>query len=274
MPAYSRILLPWDSQPQEPVGVDLNNPLMRGVVEVYVPPWMGGGTLIASPVRTEAGTIERTTRAIGRGRLMNGSSYDSWADAGLSAAFTQQLTWFALLDIDSHTAGSFIIGNVEAASTGYNHGLYINNSKFPTFFVKTGGVGASAIGSAVITAVGPVAMVGTYDGATMVVHSHTYSTGLYQRATTAKTGNLDTTTFPVTVGRWNGGFGGMAGTFYLGGVIRGVWTDTQAREFFANPWQVFAPRSIWVPVSSGSAPATFQAAWARNANTVLVGGRL
>ena len=52
---------------------------------------------------------------------------------------------------------------------------------------------------------------------------------------------------------------------------RSVRSD--AESLACNPWQLFEPRRIWVPVASG-APSSFVPSWARNANTVLVGGRL
>lgn len=50
--------------------------------------------------------------------------------------------------------------------------------------------------------------------------------------------------------------------------MRGALTADQVREYTDNPWQIFEPQAIWAAVSS-SAPAAFNSAWARNANTLI-----
>lgn len=42
-------------------------------------------------------------------------------------------------------------------------------------------------------------------------------------------------------------------TCYLGAVWRRVLSSSEIAKISANPWQLFAPRRIWVPVSAGSA---------------------
>lgn len=45
----------------------------------------------------------------------------------------------------------------------------------------------------------------------------------------------------------------------------------EALDLSRNPWQLFEPRRVLVPVAAG-APPTFVAAWAANANTVIQSG--
>ena len=54
-----------------------------------------------------------------------------------------------------------------------------------------------------------------------------------------------------------------------------VWNEAQAAQFHANPWAVvYAPRRIWVPVAEVGGGGGFQAAWARNRNSVIGAGVL
>jgi len=49
-------------------------------------------------------------------------------------------------------------------------------------------------------------------------------------------------------------------------------SDDQIAQYardFQSLLQLVEPQSIWVPVSAGGAPATFNPAWARNANILL-----
>jgi len=54
----------------------------------------------------------------------------------------------------------------------------------------------------------------------------------------------------------------------------GLWdralTAAEVRHLNENPWQLFAPRRIWVSVAA--AGSTFKSAWARGCNTVISSG--
>lgn len=67
-------------------------------------------------------------------------------------------------------------------------------------------------------------------------------------------------------GDWNIG---QNGAVYLFAIWNRVLPRKLAARLSANPWYLFAPRSIWVPVAAG---ATFNAAWAANANTLIQPG--
>lgn len=69
---------------------------------------------------------------------------------------------------------------------------------------------------------------------------------------------------------WASG-GALVSPLALAAVIpRDVGAEAEA-ELLGNPWALFAPRRVLVPVAAGAPPA-FVAAWAANANTVIQSG--
>lgn len=254
--ALIQLRKPWTRQPQIVCDVDTSHPLLSQCEAFIVPAFPGpAGSLVRPTTRNTTGFSTNATR-LGLGRKFSNTEYDYWDDAGLSSKFTQKLTYFALLQFDTYSNGGFVLGNVAPAAAGYNHGLYLGSSNKGSFFVKTGGSGASAsaVGASLLGS-GVVAMVGTYDGANITLHTYVFGSGAYEKAQTAKTGNLDTTSLPLSLARWNSA-NQFTGTFIFGGVNASVWSDAAVMDWIANPWQLFAPRTITIPLAAaaGGAP--------------------
>jgi hypothetical protein len=58
---------------------------------------------------------------------------------------------------------------------------------------------------------------------------------------------------------------------YLCGVKRGAWSESQARQWLADPWQIYAPSRAQILTAAPVAPA-FNPAWAVGSNQYLGGG--
>lgn len=274
MPAYSRILLPWDSQPQEPVGIDWDNPLTRGLVLAWTP------AHIVEPTTGVAWLRGRATKAGGIGLstdpTASGVYYELPAPSSAAAPLASRLDLSALTvaciaqqPTETNTGRAFVRGHgsgTPAWSIGLNGGSF--DGPYASFGATT--FGPSSGDATMVGRPHVVSMSG--DGATAELwyDGRLFTSGAYTPPTYA----YDAANHRTWIVGSNG-VGAGAGTENYGAFIwnRPLSAD-EHRAFHANPWQIFAPRSIWVPVSSESAPATFQAAWARNANTVLVGGRL
>lgn len=177
-------------------------------------------------------------------RTLSGTSYYTWEDS-YRTEIKNQLTWFLLAQYTS-TVNSFTLGDVQAEGAGYNHGLYVDSSGFPRFFVKTAGAGTAAVGSSSVASAGLALHVGTYDGTNIRL----YFKGRLE-GTAAKTGNVDTTAFATVLNRWAGAAGQTAGHFVVGGVANRCWSADEVQERALRFASVFGHR-IWVPVSVSS----------------------
>jgi len=270
MPAYSRILLPWDSQPQEVV--ELSSEVPVGSL-VYVPghPLFGGslGGEIGTPV-----TITDGAAAVGKTIEASASSSRLPIGALQRAQANVGMTWVSRHVLTS-TSTRYVTGTV-STGTNYIEDIALNsdsagNASSGIAFCsirQQGGVTANrsrAVSTnAVLTQGVPQTVVWQWSGAGAfalwvdgVSCPATIETSAY---TTSSAAAME---FPLVLLNRNdrnafalGGTGLQLGLFAR---IPSGWVD--GKSISADPWgTLFAPRSIWVPVSAAAGGTTISGA--------------
>lgn len=248
--AVRRIVVPRQYPPTMPVQ-PAGRWLERGLLRLWVPLWRNELITGAAP-SNDSTTAQRS--GFGPVRGVSNVAYGAWDD-DYRTLIKNKLTWFLFAEYTS-TTNSFTCGNLELAGSGYNHGLYVNSSGFPLFFVKTGGSGTLAAGTSTVANAGPALHGGSYDGANIRV----FFKGR-QEGSAAKTGNVDTTDFDTSLNRWYGN-GHNAGVVYYFGVANQDWRPDEFAELAAAPWSILEESTVYAKVAS--AAPTFSAAWSRN----------
>lgn len=244
MGAYSRILLPWDSQPQEPVSVDGGNALSpkSGL-------WVPDRNIVTDRGITSGGSgSEPTIVATQSGRGIY--SAGKYVQTDLPSAAFSVLTWVALIKPDAAPSGAgtfssfFQTGqttlNWNHTVSGYQGAFTLyDNGNYPTAKFTSG-----------FSAGVEVLIGGTYDGATIKV----FREGVLENSTSALN---RTSGSPFNALQFVGGTGGTAAfggscSYFYWDTTRAL-TDAQMAQLMnrAAIWSVIAPRSIWVPVSAG-----------------------
>lgn len=262
---------PWTRQPQAAapihqsgigrgifVSIDRNFGYANGVL---VPANNYGGTGLPPLAPGPAGIGNNTTGALVDRRLL--------VDGPLAATapWTIAVTLSATANVSlSHIFGFglFYSGTaLGASSTGQNRAIlnYLNNYYWWGESADWNTGVAFDIDGIVRT------IVFAHDGTNI----YFYRAGVLA-GSTARPAGVSTTPagrYAVLGNKHSSGTNSPSATIYNGRAWNRCLTASEVVEYSGNPNCVYAPRSIWVPVSAGGAPAAFQAAWARNANTIL-----
>lgn len=257
MPAYIRILLPWDSQPQEVVGVDWNNPLAGGLLIAILP---------QLPVNLADGVVLSAygTRVVSGGArgMMNtsgGMLLPAPANASDPSAKYDLSSGTALVvAVQSTETNTGVVFNRGKGSSAALWAIGLHGGSFDGAFGNwgnSGGLGAFSGGP--VPTVPRVATI-TADGATARVYLD--GVELQSGAYTPGTPDYDTANLRrVIFGLDRLGANTNTNTF-LALLWNRPLSVTEVKEVSANPWQIFAPRSIWIPVSAGGGPTPVTAA--------------
>lgn len=271
MPAYSRILLPWDSQPQEAAGIDWDNPLTRGLRLAVI----GGSPQNIVTGQMPAGINRLSSGVASEGRVWTGDAPSGTINSrgivfpfdvsGALTVHTIVLRSASVNDADSSRIAT-VIGNLDNGQANFWH-LNLGNGfgaagddNKPRFSLSAAGVGT-------IYADG-IALSGNNPATTALTN------GQWYRMSAAKpAGATDTSgTNRISIGgqRSSGGaYYGLNGSIALVLLWDRELSAVEIAQLTRREYELFAPRSIWVPVSAGGGGGGFQAAWARNANTIL-----
>jgi hypothetical protein len=237
------VRLPWDSQPQEAVGIDWSNPLTKGIVAAAYP---GGGVYtVASGITLGAGTQGRhwtltggTTQAID----VSSPGYTAGMEfSGIAVARSRGLGSQAVININFNGTNVPFMLSIGITGPVNGAGYFAGGWKTSGFVsdVRNDGLwhvigGAVKSGSQRYFVDGRLNSSGTGSGTSATVNSNPISFGCYKNDSASLNGDL---------------------------ALGVVWadrflTDAEIAEISANPWQLFAPRSIWVPVSAASGAYT------------------
>lgn len=151
-------------------------------------------------------------------------------------------------------------------------------STFQFIRFNTGGsafTAATASGASYISGGVPFVVMARSNGASAQIWVRAFRNGLAPLSGSATITGTPTsgTGFVLCGGTRGPGANTFAGTRVATAIWRAPLSDAEIQSHLVNPWQIFEPEEdvMWAPVAVGGG---FQPAWARGANTVLVGGRL
>lgn len=257
-----RVRVPWTSQPQQPTGIDWDNPITRGLEFVVC------GDQIANPAKGSLLTIDRVglTQVVGlkgKGFKFAGGSTNSGRLRGV-VTDTPANTFIVLVgDVNSFNGGTGNTGRFISTFNGSGgHDLYLGGSnglQFQVFATTTNGNYAPddsrsvnwttprCYGYSFDGVIGNAPVI-FRDGAPSVLYTYTAASGTRIAGGT----NCDVGARP-DVNTRQGAF-----TNYLSLRFNRALSTAELATITANPWQVFAPleRRIWAPAAGGGTTIT------------------
>lgn len=245
--ALRELLLPWDAQPQEAVRID---PTLNPVLGFSAP--FGFNDIVDGSYYTAAGS----------GLSIGVNNYGREMDGGGAGMLKRPIAAPA-----GHPYTCIGIARQDGSGgTKCVSSLATSADKFCRVFLQDGKVlaqhsGATTYANALTTQVfyyGTSAIVvAAFDSPSSVrVWARGIAAEAYAENTT-NVGSLPALTLAAVMG-----YSGSVDISQLdGGVTLAAWlrlspTEQQAREWLANPWQIFAPRRIWVPVAAAPSMPT------------------
>jgi hypothetical protein len=263
----SRILLPWDSQPQEPAELAKEGPIPTGGMKMLLMPTRTGLVDLVNPnqIWTPTNQASITVGPKGLQATLDGVN-DYWASTGYPDIVGNVGTFFCWSprigtpDTNgqiwwSTSTGTAIFFQTTAVST---NDAWCFSQEIATVGVSDiySSTNSSLVWSSDGTAAGKSffhngVSKGTASGvapSSFSAGDKTFNFGRYTGSTTIDV-NADTV---------------------IAGFTTDVWTTEHARLFHENPWQLFAPRIIWVPVSAASGSGA-SAALSNNLATTSAG---
>lgn len=249
-------LLPWDSQPQEVVEVDWNNPLTNGLV-FLAPLWPGQlNDIVGGKRATVTGTLGYAATRDGVFPLFSGSQYIDYGAFG--AEFPAGPATIAWIQTPIAQSGFNTLMNL-MPSGGVNSWVCYQNGgggSYAFTFGRRAGTGPANYNTTVGTPANGdtrrfIVRSPSLDTATYTDYSlfDRFSGALAPDGSTTYGGNTST---GMRIGALlPSGGDGFDGAIGMVAIWKRQLSDAEARDYNANPWQLFAPRTIWVPVSAG-----------------------
>jgi hypothetical protein len=237
---------PRTEQPQEAVDIDRSNPLSRGL-SVAVLPSLGDRDLISGTRALTYGTApNRSPGSAGiaiDSTAADGGSYIEFADARLCGA---EQSHYLLGELGA--AGTYL-GIIGACDTSNNPGVLLQQFSSTSQVYLWTGSSSGGFGNTVdffnagLIGVGMTAGAG---GTSIFRNGAVYASGL--QAPTARStsrvltfSELSVNTTYNTQGKW----------YIRLGWSRSLTTEEMQRVH-ANPWQLFAPRRIYIPYAAAA----------------------
>lgn len=237
---------PWDSQPQEALGIDWSNPITRGLIDWGTPVEPNGIAGVNSPT-----VVARRNGIAHKGN--GSSSYFSKSVPPLPIAY--EVTMLALVHGASGAADSriYAIGSSASATPFVSLQASASVAANAGFFSRL--VGGTAINPSVVgfEDAAPHLLIGTAWATGNELWVDGISVGSNNNTTDATAATLDR----IAVGAL---LRTSAGSYNASGVLlRAAWnrrlSSAEIAGISANPWQLFEPRRIYIPLSITSGGA-------------------
>ena len=260
------------TQPQGSARVDWSNPNAEGLLGSWVGSGRGKAAFGTDAIPQGNAVAKIGQAGVGLSNTDTGSNNFWKVERGTTYTYTQQLTFEAVIEVDSFTSNvpyisGIIAQYVQPGSSADDRGPFLRfgngsseNRDKPFFAVMQNNTERGVLGPSLQTG-REYHLLGTYDGATVKLFIDGVLIG-----TTAATGSFENgpntyvaigTDYPGTS---SSEFRALQGRIYLANVYGTGKTEAQAKSLAANPWQTFAPdsKSLWVPetVSAGAGATT------------------
>ena len=245
------ILRPWTQQPQEVVGIDWGHPSTRGLL-IALLPHVRFNLVDGLPLEERSGTVIGPGLrgiCVQEGALMmpnpSGSS-DPLARFDLSSGTAMVM---AVQPVETNNGCSFLRGNGSSTAT-WSVGLH--GGSFDGAYASWGNYIYGGASGGPVSTVPRVSTI-TADGsnARVFIDGVLQSSGSYTPATSqyAAPGDLRRVVF----GSINPTGSDINTMPFFGLLWNRPLPDAEVLELSRNPWQIFEPRRIWVPVGVGGA---------------------
>jgi hypothetical protein len=262
MGAYSRILLPWDSQPQEVVGVNGESPYAQNLVTcIPLHPQWGMRNLVTGAAVTKTGLTGTVVGPHGLYPNFGASSYCDFDSPAAITSGTQPVT-IAWDQYPVATSAYSTVLNWKPAGATYAFVIYQSAAVAGYYFVVGARLSGSLNTASYETAIGAVTnarldryvvvCTGGING--LRATYKLFRNGVLQTQTggTALGSNLTTS---ARIGSLDGGTDVFEGAIGNLCIWNEAFSDAKAAAYDSQRWQLFAPRTIWVPVSAAAGGA-------------------
>lgn len=260
--AQREILLPWNSQPQEVAGVNYEWHRLGALAFPHLPEAVSGG-LPTVAGNFSIGPGPAGLAAVAPATQIPGGVWVDWP----AVTITGDFSWLI-----------YARPSTEGASGGVATHLLANAGSLLGTAMS---IGASSIistldGNTVTlshSATGPMVVIAVRRGN----QHHVYALGASANATT---GTRNGSVTGITFGRDRNVSNNLISTqSFLGAVFPRALSLDEIASLQANPWQLVAPQSIWVPGSAGGGASTITAdpasfTWTGNATAIRATRRL
>ena len=238
---------PWDSQPQEVTAGDPNFPsnlLFNAATGPYNLALSQSLQIVGTPTR------QATKFGVAAG-LSSGNRFQvTRPQTGLG----RNVTFVAVVQLNS--VGSFpMVISANNGGTDIAELRFFSNTGFAEFTIKNSVGYSTARGAINYAGAGPICLIGvTPDGG----RTEIYVDGVLQATGSQTTADIAWGTNDWAIGDRgvSAGFP-LTGNISLAAVLPFALSSGQAADIGKNPWQLFAPRSIWVPVSTSGGGTTY-----------------
>lgn len=253
----------WVRQPQFASVVDWSNPLTAGLVSLINP--ATGLELVSRSRVTENDSIVKSASKLGRTVAASANGGAAAIAGNATGVTTGPLTDFVFVDSAVIVGGSsflYACGTYDGGSNGC--GITIEHGTISNRW------GAVDIGSNLTNSLASSGEQCPLDGG-FLVHTRDgtthrlYRNGVLKASVAGTSGNASSSAKFVACNLVaTGGTFSTIAPIALAGRFNRKLSDSEVSQLSANPWQLFAPRRIWVPVSAASGAPTLAAIAASN----------
>jgi hypothetical protein len=249
--ALVRFDTPWDSQPQEAAGVDWANPLAASLGFLYDG---ASGRDVVGDLKFTGNRVEGVSRA-GRGQFSETIGTTSRLESiNPTQIQFQNITVFALFNPTGNPGNEclFFLRRMGTAVPSFGLGVHtgtLNGYKF-SLNGQAADFNASPIADIGTVPFRPTFLAMTYNGSSLRCYVDGVDVG-----GGSGYGLIDYSRTDEGLLLFDGGvFGSSIGILYLAGVCSKAFSAQEIAQLSANPWQLFAPRQIWIPASGSISP--------------------
>jgi hypothetical protein len=245
MPLIRRV--PWTVQPQSGLLLGAGHPSAAGLVSMVSPAVSPLDLAYGSPLTfTGARKVSPTAKGLGANTTGTPDFFESSRAGGATFSKGVSALWIGRVDVLPTGPTATLISKRSAYSgTGIPFTLSYDNAGQLYWFVI--GSGGAANISVPLTAGQLVAFAGTWDGATQRI----YKDGV-EIHTRAETGTITNNSTNISYGALPDASERLTGSHVFAAVWSRGLSAGEIRSLTDNPWQLFEPRRIIIPVSAGA----------------------
>jgi hypothetical protein len=249
--ALVRFDTPWDSQPQEAVGVDWSNPLAASLGFLYDG---ASGRDVVGDLRFTGNRVQGVSRA-GRGQFSETNGTTSrLASINPTRIQFQNITVFALFNPTANPGNDtlFFMRRMGTAEPSFGLGIHTGTFNGYRFALngQTSDFYASPIANIGTVPFRPTFLAMTYNGSSLRCYVDGVDVG-----GGSGYGLIDYSRTDEGLQVFDGGvYQSSIGVLLLAGICSKDFSAHEIAQLSANPWQLFAPRQIWIPASGSISP--------------------